>query len=740
MLKQQNIFLSQKLKTRNDVFDFISNQAISLNVISKSNKQKLIDAFIKREDESTTGFEDGFAIPHARIKEIKKPTIIVVRCSNGVEWDSMDGKPIKVMIALLIPENQSSTIHMDTLSKVATLLLDDEFRKNMHNLKTEKELFTYLNEKMYEEKEVVVQTGTKGLIVGVSACATGVAHTFMAKESLEKAGINLGYKIKIETQGQKGVESKLSDEEIEQAETIIIAADIYIDLERFEGKKLLKVNTNDAISRPEECIEQSFKQEIHGKSGGVSSSKSSKSTNSFQQSKSKVFMGHLLSGVSRMIPFIVFSGIVWAIINSLGAIPSLNEDPIYIILKGVSEIGFLVFIAIMGAFIAESITGRAGFAPGFISTFAAASTSFTFWWNVPGIKNPIPQIEFFFPDAATTGISNVGLSLFAAIIMGFSSGYLIKWILTWKTHKLITPIISIIFIPVFATTIITFPFILLLSGPLGFIMNSIVFGLSEAAKINGVNFLIGFLLGCMIGFDMGGPLNKIAGTCATALIVVDPRLMGSVAAAIPIAPIGCGLATIWGRKKFTEKERAEGVSALGLGFFGISEGAIPFAVNRPKQVLIANVIASGLAGGLSFLFFVGGYVGMWGGPITAIVGGVSAPITELGKLGQTIPSAFGGSGNGMQYISILWFFLTIIAGSILHSIIFITGINLSSKEGKKEFHNKWNAFRNKVSSTIGKKQKIENNKIVCESLFFNNKSLLKNNIIRRTEWKKKLYS
>ncbi len=727
MLKQENIFLSSKLKTRNDVFDFISNEAIKLNVISKNNKQKLVDAFIKRENESTTGFEDGFAIPHARIKQIKKPTIIVVRSSKGIEWDSMDGQPIKIAIALLIPENQSSMIHMDTLSKVATLLLDFEFRNNMHNLKTEEEVFKYLNEKMYQKKENVIQSGTNGLIVGVSACATGVAHTFMAKESLENAGINLGYKIKIETQGQKGVESKLTDQEISEAETIIIAADIYVDLERFDGKRLLKVNTNDAISKPKDCINESFNSPLHGDSQKVSKTfKSSETSNSFKQSNSKIFMGHLLSGVSRMIPFIVFSGIVWAIINSLGAIESLIDNPVYIIFKGISEIGFLVFIAIMGAFIAESIAGRAGFAPGFISTFAAASTTFTFWWNIPGIKNPIPQIDFFFPDALTSGISNVGLSLFAAIIMGFSAGYLVKWILTWKTHKLITPIISIIFIPVVATSILTFPFILLLSGPLGFIMNSIVYGLSEAAKINGVNFLIGFLLGCMIGFDMGGPINKIAGTAATALIVVDPRLMGAVAAAIPIAPIGCGLATIWGRKKFTEKERAEGISALGLGFFGISEGAIPFAVNRPKQVLIANVIASGLAGGLSFLFFVGGYVGMWGGPITAIVGGVSAPITELGKLGQTIPSIFGGSGNGMQYISILWFFLTIIAGSILHSIIFIFGINLSSKDGKEKINKKWVQFRNKVISIFGKKQTIHSNII---------NSIIKEVLI----WRKKFY-
>ncbi|MDK2819844.1 MAG: fructose-specific PTS transporter subunit EIIC [Mycoplasmataceae bacterium] len=701
MFNLENILLEKEIKSRNDVFNLIADEAILLKIILGSNRQKLIDAFINRENESTTGFEDGFAIPHARIKEILKPTIFVIRSNTPIKWESMDGNPIKVAIALLIPEDQSSTLHMDVLSKVATLLLDNEFRKNMHSLKTKEKIYNYLNLKINEEKKVINQSGTKGLIVGVSACATGVAHTFMAKDSLEKAGVEMGYKIKIETQGQKGIESKLTDTEIENAESVIIAADIYVDLDRFQGKKILKVKTNNAISEPVKCIEESLKQNIDGEN----KSKKTLDTN-FKQTRMNVFMGHLLSGVSRMIPFIVFSGIVWAIMNSLGSINGVGDNEVYKILKGISEIGFTVFIAIMGAFIAESITGRAGFAPAFIATFAAANTNFTFWWNLDGISNPIPQIDFFFPNASETGVGNVGLSLFSAIIMGFSAGYFIKWILSWKTHKLITPIISIIFIPVVSTIILTFPFILLLSGPLGFIMNAIVFGLSEAAKINGLNFLIGFLLGCMIGFDMGGPINKIAGTCATALIVVDPRLMGSVAAAIPIAPIGCGISTIWARKKFTEKERAEGVSALGLGFFGISEGAIPFAVNRPKQVLIANVIASGIAGGLAFLFFCGGYVGMWGGPITAIVGGVSAPVTELAKLNQTIPQIFGGGSNGLQYISILWFFLAIILGSIIHSLIFVFGINISSKEDKIKIDQKWATFRKKISFSLSRKSKF----------------------------------
>lgn len=228
MLNIKNIFLNNTFASRDDVFSFISEQAITLNIISKQNKSKLINAFIGRENESTTGFEDGFAIPHARIKSIQRPAIIIIRSKNDIEWNSMDGKPVRVAIALLIPEDQSSTLHIDVLSKVATLLLDSNFRNNLHTLKTNEEIFEYLNLKMNEEKQIIEQTGNKGLIVGVSACATGVAHTFMAKEALENAGVNLGYKIKIETQGQKGVESLLSNEEINEADTVIIAADIYI--------------------------------------------------------------------------------------------------------------------------------------------------------------------------------------------------------------------------------------------------------------------------------------------------------------------------------------------------------------------------------------------------------------------------------------------------------------------------------------------------------------------------------
>ncbi|MEG2922822.1 MAG: fructose-specific PTS transporter subunit EIIC [Malacoplasma sp.] len=693
MLKMQNIFLDVNAKTRNDALKAISKKAVDLNIINKKDTNLLFEALLKRENESTTGFQDGISIPHARIKQIKSPSLIFIRYKNEVEWPSLDSKKIKVSFCLLIPDDKNASIHIDMLSKIATSLIDDDFRaKIVSDKETKTSIFKLIKTSLEDKKETVKEVFSNSLnIVGVSACATGVAHTYMAKEALEKAGKELHYNVKIETQGQKGQEFKLTDDEIKKADAIIIATDIYVELDRFVGKKVLKISTNDAISDPTTYLKESTNSPIF--SSGTVKNESSSQTK-FKSNSIKTFMGHLLTGVSRMIPFIVFSGIVWAILNSIGvADATIATNNIYKIFVSAASVGFTVFIAIMGGFIAESIAGRAGLAPGFIATFVASNSSFYFWWDIYGAKSGIPQIDSFF---TVKDISNVGLSLFAAIMMGFAAGYLVKWINTWKTHKLLTPIMPIIFIPVIGTSILVFPFVILLSGPLGYLMNGLVYGLSEAARINGVNFLMGFILGVMIGFDMGGPINKIAGTAATALITIDPRLMGAVAAAIPVAPLGCGLATIIAFKMFSEKERAEGITAIGLGFFGISEGAIPFAVNRPKKVLIANMIGSGIASGLSFLFYVGGYVGMWGGPITALVLGVKAPVTELGALGTTIPTAFGGGGvPGMEFLAILWFFLAIAAGSIIHALILIIGIKLETNDGKKELEQKWSKFKNK---------------------------------------------
>jgi PTS system fructose-specific IIC component len=519
---------------------------------------------------------------------------------------------------------------------------------------------------------------TKGLIVGVSACATGIAHTYMARSALEEHAKDVGYDVWIETQGQSGQEHPLTEALIAKADCVVIAADINVELDRFVNKKIYVTDSNEAINTPVQVLNKAINStKIYGQKDGDAPAVEQ----SFGSSKNGI-LKHFLSGVSHMIPFIVFSGIVWAIINAItiGYFPNTESADLPDWLQKmqlVAQVGFTLFIGVMGGYIAHSIGGRAALAPGFIGSFVASNTSFYIFYK------GLPSSFSANIDGRTVEISGISLAIFAALIMGFAAGYLVKWVNSWRVPKPLRPVMPIIFIPVVCSSVLVFPFVFGLSGVLGCMMNGIGLGLAIAGTIPGVNFLIGFVLGAMVGFDMGGPINKIAVATATALIPLDPRLMGAVAAAIPIAPLGCGLAAnVFGRKLFSENERSLGISALGLGFFGISEGAIPFAAQRPKQTIICNVIASALAGGLAFVFFVGGHVGMWGGPIIAFTAGI---YSDSGKIGVQVPAIFGGgSGSGIDMlITTCWYFLAIGAGAILHG--FIYSIAISSTNSKRGF-------------------------------------------------------
>ncbi len=644
--------LNVKGSTRDAILREISVFA-EKNGISK-NAETTLEEFIKREELGTTGFEDGIAIPHARNDDIIKSAVIIARSVNGVNWPALDNKKTTTMVSLLIQGGASAgSEHMDTLATISQLLLDDE-NKKVFRSGTEAQVINLIKK---QQKPNVAKKIEKGFnIVGVSACATGVAHTFMAQKALLNAGEELKYNVRVETQGQKGQESTLTDQEIKDADLVIIAADINVELDRFNGKKVFLASTNDAIKDAKALIKKAQENAIL---------RSGEASQTLSAGNSGGIMKHILSGVSRMIPFIVFSGIVWAILEAV--IQGGAKGEAIELASKAAQIGFTFFIAMMGGFIGESIAGRAALAPAAISTFAASNADF--WWNWNGA---IPKVNML--DTHGAEILNkdgnpitlaVGWTIVGAIVCGFAAGHLVKWMNTWKVPSVMSAMMPIIVIPVIATSAILFPIVFVLGAPVGYIINNIGLGIGIAGQITGLSFLIGFILGGMIGFDMGGPVNKIAGATSTALILVDPRLLGAVEAAIPIAPLGCGLATIIGGKLFDKTEKGLGLTALALGFFGISEGAIPFAAKRPKLTIVANMVASALAGGLAFLFFVGGHVGMWGGPIVALVLGVYA---DPGSLGVHIPDVFGGSS---RYLSILWFFVAIAAGMIAHAFIYI---------------------------------------------------------------------
>ena len=661
--------LNINCKKRDTVFKLIAKDALKNKVIK--NEGKLIDAFIKREDISTTGFQDGIAIPHANISDIQKTTVYIVRNSSGIDWPSLDNVKTNIAIAILVRKGKSSSNdHMEILSTISKCLLEGRFRELLKT-GTLGKIKAFINESTNKKLKLVNKDNPKLNIVGVSACATGVAHTYMAQKTMQDKGTELGYNIKIETQGQKGAENVLTNSDIKNADYVIIAADINVELDRFEGKKIFITTTQEVIKNFDKVLIKLSKES--------SILKKSNNGDILSPANSRGILSHILSGVSRMIPFIVFSGIVWAILNAVTfSYGNAAKPQVLLLAIKAASVGFTLFIAMMGGFIGESIGGRAAFAPATIATFVAATPAF--FWNWGGI---IPVVymkdlagNFIINNAGDKISLQVGWTIIGAIVCGFAGGYLVLQINKIKVHSLLAPLMPILFIPVVATSLLVFPIVFILGGPVGYIINMLGLGIGIGGQINGVNFLIGFILGAMIGWDMGGPINKIAGATATSLIIVDPRLLGAVEAAIPIAPLGCGLATLLGGKTFTDNEKGLGISALALGFFGISEGAIPFAAKRPKQTFFVNTIASALAGGFAFMFYVGGHVGMWGGPIVAFVLGIYA---DPGSLGTHIPTLFGGS---VPFISILWFFLAIAIGTITHSFMYLYFVRRELKNKK----------------------------------------------------------
>ena len=656
-------------KSRDEVLNAISQDAFKNNFTTS--KKKLLKALQDREKIGTTGFEDGISIPHARIPEIVETVVYVSRIPRGIDWPSLDKKLTTVAIGLLVPEGKySGENHMKLLSLIATKLMDSNFR-NIVKTGTPIQINKAIKEK--EKPKKTFKPKKNGLkIIGVSACATGVAHTYMAQKSMQEVGSNLGHTIKIETQGQKGQENILTTKEIAEADYVIIAADINVELDRFNGKKVILTTTQDAIQNFAKIIARAPRDAKKLKIG---------TNGNILNNSGRGPLSHILSGVSRMIPFVVFSGIIWAILNAISFAYKGSEIPssLSLALKS-AGVGFTFFIAIMGGFIGESVGGRAAFAPAAIATFVASNPDFYYDWN--GIIPPVFMEDLsgnILKDASGHPIElKVGWTIVGAIVCGFAAGFLVQKVNKIQVHSLIAPLIPILFIPVVITSLLVFPIVFILGSPIGWIINMLGLGIGIGGQISGVNFLIGFILGAMIGWDMGGPINKIAGTTATALIIVDPRLLGAVEAAIPIAPLGCGLATLIGRKLFADNEKSLGISALALGFFGISEGAIPFAAKRPKQTIFVNTISSAIAGGLSFTFFVGGHVGMWGGPIVALVLGIYA---DSGTLAIHIPTIFGGT---IPFLSILWFFLAMAIGTTIHSFLYIYFIKREIK-GKKMF-------------------------------------------------------
>lgn len=431
-------------------------------------------------------------------------------------------------------------------------------------------------------------------LLAITSCPNGIAHTYMAAENLQKAAIRLGVQIKVETQGGIGVENKLTEEDIREADAIIIAADRSVNKDRFTGKKLLAVGVQDGIRKPEELIQKALSGEVP-----VYQSASKAESGSQQGKKQNPIYRHLMNGVSFMVPFIVVGGLLIAVALTLGGEKTpkglvIPDESFWKTIEQIGSASFSFMIPILAGYIAFSIADKPGLVPGMIGGYIAASGSFY--------------------DSAS------GAGFLGGIIAGFLAGYAALGIKKCKVPKAIQPIMPIIIIPVFASLIVGLAFVFLIGAPVAQIFASLTVWL--AGMKGSSSILLALILGAMISFDMGGPVNKVAFLFGSAMIGEgNYEIMGPIAVSICIPPIGLGIATFLGKRKFAASEREMGKASFTMGLFGITEGAIPFAAQDPLRV-IPSIMAGSMTGSVIAMI---GHVGdrvAHGGPIVAVLGAV----------------------------------------------------------------------------------------------------------------------
>ena len=581
LLDKRSIRIDGAPKSKNEALD----QMVEL--MAKSGKINDEEAYrsqvYAREEESTTGIGEGIAIPHGKTDAVSKPGLSAMVINDGVEFDSLDGQPAKLLFLIAAP-NTKDNVHLDVLSRLSTLLMDTEFRKSLMEAKTPEEFLRYIdiaeNAKLSQTKK-----NDEYEILAITSCPTGIAHTYMAAEALEKMGEQLGHKVKVETHGSSGVKNKFTKEEIKNAKAVIIAADTKIDLSRFDGKKLIKAKVADGINRPQELIERvlSSDAKIYH-----SSNKSQNSDSDEKEGFGTKIYKHLMNGVTHMLPFVVGGGILIAIAFLLDDY-SINPSnfgmntPVAAFFKTVGGAAFNVMLYILAGYIAMSIADRPGLAVGFVGGILA----------VQGTT---------FASLTDSSVVLVSSGFLGALIAGFVGGYiviLLKKICSYLPDS-IEGIKTILLYPVFGILLIG-AFMLLINPYVGAINTAINNYLSSMGTANKV--VLGAILGGMMAIDLGGPINKAAYTFGTGMLASGQyEIMAAVMAGGMVPPLAIAFLATAFPKKISKKDKQAAYVNYIMGLSFISEGAIPFASADPLRTLPAFVVGSAVTGALSMIF------------------------------------------------------------------------------------------------------------------------------------------
>ena len=586
LLDSRSISLTGTPKTKKEALD----QMVEL--MDKSGKIRDKEAYRRqvyaREEESTTGVGEGIAIPHGKGDCVLRPGLAAMVVKNGVDFDSLDGEPVHLIFLIAAP-NTKDNVHLDVLSKLSTLLMDEEFVKNLQNAQTVEEFLHIVDQADEEKPDLDEQLASQTFedpekegcrIVAVTSCPTGIAHTYMAAEGLEKAAKKKNCRIKVETRGSGGAKNVLTEKEIEEADCVIIAADANVPMERFDGKHLIECPVSDGISKGEQLIERAMKQDApiyHS-----DSPKTEKKTGSAGGAGHKVYT-QLMNGVSHMLPFVVGGGILIALaflvdglsvdMNSLSQEARANFGTITPVAAQFRQIGNVAFgfmLPVLAGFIAMSIGDRPGLAVGFVGGMIAANGKSGF---------------------------------LGALAAGFIAGYLIVLLrkvfdrLPASIEKiapvLLYPLFGILFMGLIMNFIIEPPI-----GALNTALNTALTNMSGSSKI-----LLGIIVAGMMSIDMGGPFNKAAYVFGTASIAAgNYDIMAAVMIGGMVPPCAIALATLLFKNKFTKQERESGPVNFIMGLAFITEGAIPFAASDPLHVLPSCIIGSAVSGALSMAF------------------------------------------------------------------------------------------------------------------------------------------
>lgn len=570
------------------------NQCIDL--MAKSGKIADVEKYRKgvfaREEEGTTGIGMGIAIPHCKSDAVTKAGLAAMVVKDGVDFESLDGTPAKIIFLIAAP-NTEDNVHLQVLSKLSVMLMDEQFTNSLINAGSVDEFLNIIDsaEKAKDEKEAAKEAKAKEsvevkkddvFIVAVTACPTGIAHTYMAAEAIEKKAKELGYQVKVETRGSGGAKNVLTDDEIAKATGVIVACDTNVPTDRFDGKKVIECQVSDGINKTEELVKRIAAGDapVFKASGKKEASHSSIGG---KESIGHQIYKHLMNGVSHMLPFVVGGGILIAIaflidgfsvdLNSLPADQRANFGTITqaaAMFKGIGGTAFGFMLPILAGFIAMSIADRPGLAVGFVGGSIAAN--------------------------GTSGF-------LGALVAGFVAGYIVNLLkkifsklpesLDGVKPVLLYPLLGIFLIGVIMQFVVEPPI-----GALNTAINNGLNGLNGASAV-----VLGVLLGGMMAIDMGGPVNKAAYVFGTASIAAgNYNIMAAVMIGGMVPPLAIALATIFFKNKFTAEERKAGPTNFIMGLSFITEGAIPFAASDPLHVLPACAVGSAVAGGLSMAF------------------------------------------------------------------------------------------------------------------------------------------